>query len=86
MPHPACGLPSQVVPDPRHNKENPMLLQCPHCDRRGDHVRSDFIGDWVVCHVCELPFAWRDAGDEDEGSEEEQRNTKVQSSSTRNER
>jgi hypothetical protein len=38
-----------------------MLLKCPHCSRAGEHVRSDFFGDWVVCSVCELPFAWRDA-------------------------
>ena len=38
-----------------------MLLRCPHCNRSGEHVRSDFFGDWVVCSVCELPFAWREA-------------------------
>jgi hypothetical protein len=38
-----------------------MLLRCPHCKRSGEHVRSDFFGDWVVCSVCELPFAWREA-------------------------
>lgn len=42
-----------------------MLLRCPHCSRTGEHVRSDFFGDWVVCAVCELPFAWRDARTED---------------------
>jgi len=38
-----------------------MFLRCPHCRRTGEHVRSDFFGDWVVCPVCELPFAWREA-------------------------
>ncbi len=38
-----------------------MLFRCPHCNRTGEHVRSDFFGDWVVCSVCELPFAWREA-------------------------
>ncbi len=38
-----------------------MYLRCPHCERRGDHTRSDFFGDWVVCPSCELPFAWREA-------------------------
>lgn len=43
-----------------------MLLKCPHCTRKGEHVRNDFFGDWVVCAVCELPFAWREArSDED---------------------
>ena len=41
-----------------------MLLRCPHCCRSGEHVRNDFFGDWVVCSVCELPFAWREARSE----------------------
>jgi hypothetical protein len=44
-----------------------MLLRCPHCNRSGEHVRSDFFGDWVVCSVCELPFAWREARAEESG-------------------
>lgn len=64
-----------------------MLLQCPHCDRRGDHVRSDFIGDWVVCRICELPFAWRDAvTEDDQESATRHEDTRAESSSTRNER
>lgn len=39
-----------------------MLLRCPHCHARREQARSDFLGDWVVCPVCELPFAWRDSG------------------------
>ncbi len=45
-----------------------MLLRCPHCNRSGEHVRSDFFGDWVVCSVCELPFAWREARAEENGT------------------
>jgi hypothetical protein len=45
-----------------------MLLRCPHCKRSGEHVRSDFFGDWVVCSVCELPFAWREARAEENGN------------------
>ncbi|KPK65543.1 MAG: hypothetical protein AMS21_04410 [Gemmatimonas sp. SG8_38_2] len=36
-----------------------MLLRCPHCQKRAEHSRGDFLGDWVVCPACELPFAWR---------------------------
>ncbi|MGD2152026.1 MAG: hypothetical protein PVG79_02085 [Gemmatimonadales bacterium] len=46
-----------------------MLLRCPHCKRAGEHVRSDFFGDWVVCSVCELPFAWREARTEDDAEQ-----------------
>lgn len=45
-----------------------MLLRCPHCKRSGEHVRSDFFGDWVVCSVCELPFPWREARAEEGGN------------------
>ena len=38
-----------------------MHIRCPHCRKKGDHLRSDFFGDWVVCPKCELPFPWRDA-------------------------
>lgn len=37
-----------------------MLLRCPYCQRRGEHVRSDFLGDWVVCPACQFPFSWRE--------------------------
>lgn len=40
-----------------------MILRCPHCDKRADHLRSDVFGDWVVCPKCELPFAWKEAED-----------------------
>ena len=41
-------------------REELMHLRCPHCTKKGDHLRSDFFGDWVVCPKCELPFPWRE--------------------------
>ncbi len=38
-----------------------VILRCPHCQTAGQHPRGDLVGDWVLCHVCELPFAWREA-------------------------
>ena len=35
-----------------------VILRCPHCDTAGQHPTGDLVGDWVVCDVCELPFAW----------------------------
>lgn len=45
-----------------------MILRCPHCEKNADHLRSDFFGDWVVCPKCELPFAWKEAGNGDHGT------------------
>jgi hypothetical protein len=42
-----------------------MRLRCPHCQKRGEHARSDFLGDWVVCAACRLPFTWRPANGPD---------------------
>ena len=36
-----------------------MLLRCPHCLKRADHRRSDFLGDLFFCPAGELLFAWR---------------------------
>ena len=65
-----------------------MLLRCPHCKRSGEHVRSDFFGDWVVCSVCELPFAWREARAEENGNGNENGRQAVaaETAPTRNER
>ncbi len=38
-----------------------LRLQCPYCRKEREHPRGDVLGDWIVCTVCELPFAWRDA-------------------------
>lgn len=38
-----------------------MQLRCQHCRVSSEHVRSAFLGAWVVCHECERPFAWREA-------------------------
>ena len=37
-----------------------MVLRCPHCGTLARYVRGDFSGKWVICHVCEAPFAWRE--------------------------
>jgi hypothetical protein len=66
-----------------------MLLRCPHCGRSGEHVRSDFFGDWVVCSVCELPFAWREArseSDSENGNGNGRTAIQATASRTRNER
>jgi hypothetical protein len=66
-----------------------MLLRCPHCSRSGEHVRSDFFGDWVVCSVCELPFAWREArseSDSESGNGNGRSAIQATASRTRNER
>jgi hypothetical protein len=65
-----------------------MLLRCPHCGRVGEHVRCDFFGDWVVCPVCELPFAWRQAGADENGNKQNGNGrapAKAQHTSTRSE-
>jgi hypothetical protein len=36
-----------------------MVLKCPHCTTKIACTRADFIGNWVVCKRCELPFEWR---------------------------
>ncbi len=38
-----------------------MVLRCPNCSRRSQHLRGDFVGQWVVCPICEVPFAWGQA-------------------------
>ncbi|MEE9133327.1 MAG: hypothetical protein V3U13_07185 [Gemmatimonadota bacterium] len=60
-----------------------MLLQCPHCLKRAEHRRSDFLGDWVVCPACELPFAWRQSQDELRRAAEKGERAGKQSESTR---
>lgn len=35
-----------------------MLLQCTHSDRGCEHLRSDSIGNGIVCPACELTLAW----------------------------
>jgi hypothetical protein len=66
-----------------------MLLRCPHCHRTGEHVRSDFFGDWVVCSVCELPFSWRHThvdGEAEDASGDGQQAAQRAESRNRNER
>ena len=54
-----------------------MILKCPHCEKNADHLRSDFFGDWVVCPTCELPFAWKEAGNGRPGTVGNGNGTKV---------
>lgn len=71
-----------------------MLLQCPHCATSGEHMRSDLIGNSVVCPICELPFAWRQAVSEADAASarrqavtgEREKPVHSVSNSTRNER
>lgn len=39
-----------------------MELRCQQCGTSRQYVRGDFLGDWVICSKCELPFSWRDPG------------------------
>ncbi len=38
-----------------------MHLRCPRCQKKSRHARGDVLGQWVICPVCERPFAWREA-------------------------
>ena len=38
-----------------------MTMECPHCGWATAQIPTKTSGDWVVCRVCERPFAWRDA-------------------------